>query len=159
MDANEKNLAHVAELMAKAKAAGLEGLGWLESLGVKRCCEGYNGIGPEFLPVAVRDKVTDWLGLFEPAALVHDMRNDVADGTWTGFLHANKEFRANCLKLADAAYPWYSWRRYRARAVAVALFEFVSAENFGWRAWLEAHERYLARKNNLATKDTKDTEP
>ena len=159
MEANEDRLAYIAALIETALAVGLDGADWANRYGLSWLSDAYNGIGPEFLPVAVREKVSKWLHVFEPAALIHDARNHVSDGTWTGFLLANKEFRANCLKLADWNYPWYSWRRYRARAVAIVLFDFVSAENFGWRAWLEAHERYLARKNNLATKDTKDTEP
>ena len=36
--------------------------------------------------------------------------------------------------------------RDRAKAVAEILYCFVSADNFGWRAWQEAHERYLERQ-------------
>ena len=145
MEANEENLAHVAELIEKAKAAGLRGADWLESLGAKRCCEGYNGIGPEFLPPALREKVTKWLHLFEPAAMIHDDRNNVSDGSRAGFERANEEFFDNCLALANRAYPWYSWKRNRARAAAWAMFEFVSGKP-GWFAWLEAHERFVNRK-------------
>ena len=147
METNEENLAHVAELIERAKAAGLQGADWLESLGVKRCCEGYNGIGPEFLPVKIRAKVTKHLALFEPAALPHDMRNDVSDGTREGFLAANDEFRYNCLRLAELAYPNDDKRRVAAKAAAEILFLFVSADGFGWKAWLEAHERYVKKTN------------
>lgn len=146
MEANNENLAHVADLIARAKAAGLRGADWLESLGVKRCCEGYNGIGPEFLPARVRAKVTKHLALFEPAALPHDMRNDVSDGTREKFAAANDEFRYNCLRLAERAYPNDRKRRVAAKAAAEVLFLFVSAEDFGWRAWLEAHERFVEKQ-------------
>ena len=147
METNEKNLAHVAELIERAKAAGLQGADWLESLGVERCCEGYNGIGPEFLPVKIRAKVTKHLALFEPAALPHDLRNDVSDGTREGFLAANDEFRCNCLRLAELAYPNDRKRRIAAKAAAEILYLFVSADGFGWKAWLEAHERYVKKTN------------
>ena len=65
----------------------------------------YNGIGPEFLPIDVRAKVTEWLALFEPAALIHDCRVGASDGWREGFLASNDEFRRNCLTLADRAYP------------------------------------------------------
>ena len=154
MEANEENLAHVAELIEKAKAAGLRGADWLESLGVKRCCEGYNGIGPEFLPAWARAKVTKHLALFEPAALPHDLRNDVSalphdlrndvsDGTREKFLAANDEFRTNCHILAERAYPNDPKRRIAADAAAEILYLFVSADGFGWKAWLEAHERFV----------------
>ena len=146
MEANEENLAHVAELIEKAKSAGLRGAVWLESLGVKRCCEGYNGIGPEFLPAWARAKVTKHLALFEPAALPHDLRNDVSDGTREGFLAANDEFHYNCLRLADLAYPTNRKRRAAAWAAAEVLYLFVSADSFGWRAWQEAHERFVNKQ-------------
>ena len=148
METVEKNIAHVQALIDEAKAAGLDGAGWVSSLGAVRCCEGYNGIGPEFLPAKIRAKVTAYLSTFEAAALIHDMRNDVADGTRESFLAANDEFRINCILLADHRYakPRQGLRRYRARAVAQILYDFVSADSFGWKAWLEAHERYLSRQ-------------
>ena len=146
MEANEENLAHVAELIERAKAAGLKGADWVASLGVKRCCEGYNGIGPEFLPAWARAKVTMHLALFEPAALPHDLRNDVSDGTREKFLAANDEFRTNCHILAERAYPNDPKRRIAADAAAEILYLFVSADGFGWKAWLEAHERFVERQ-------------
>ena len=146
METNEENLAHVAELIEKAKAAGLRGTCWLESLGVKRCCEGYNGIGPEFLPAWARALVTKHLGLFEPAALPHDLRNDVSDGTRDGFLFANDEFYYNCHRLADLAYPTNRKRRVAAKAAAEILYLFVSGTP-GWIAWQQAHERFVQRQS------------
>ena len=138
MDGKEGKRARVRRLAEEARAAGLAGAGWCVGLGVDRVAEEYNGIGPEFLPADVRAKVTEWLALFEPAALIHDCRTGASDGSREGFLAANDEFRRNCLTLADRAHPWYSWRRYRARAVAQVLFDFVSADGFGWKAWLDA---------------------
>jgi len=153
MEANDKNLAHVAKLIETAKAAGLKGADWVASLGVKRCCEGYNGIGPEFLPAWARAKVTKHLALFEPAALPHDLRNDVSDGTREKFLAANDEFRTNCHILAERAYPNDPKRRIAADAAAEILYLFVSADGFGWKAWLEATERAKARDLNHKTSD------
>ena len=148
METVEKNIAHVQALIDEAKAAGLDGAGWVSSLGAVRCCEGYNGIGPEFLPAKIRAKVTAYLSTFEAAALIHDMRNDVADGTRASFLAANDEFRSNCLKLAARKYPKRNQRvrKLAAKAAAEILYDFVSADSFGWKAWLEAHERYLSRQ-------------
>jgi len=153
MEANDKNLAHVAKLIETAKAAGLKGADWVASLGVKRCCEGYNGIGPEFLPAWARAKVTKHLALFEPAALPHDLRNDVSDGTREKFHAANDEFRYNCHRLAELAYPNDFKRRAAADAAAEILYLFVSADGFGWKAWLEATERAKARDLNHKTSD------
>ena len=138
----------VGKLIDEARAAGLAGADWCVGLGVDKVAEEYNGIGPEFLPIDVRAKVTEWLALFEPAALIHDCRVGASDGWREGFLASNDEFRRNCLTLADRAYPWYSWRRYRARAVAQLLFDFVSADDFGWKAWMDAFEKNEKAKEN-----------
>ena len=139
MDADRMKRA--GKLIEEALAAGLEGAEWCSGLGIARIAGEYNGIGPEFLPAGVRAGVTEWLDLFEPAAVIHDCRVGLSDGSRAAFLAANDEFRRNCLRLADRAYPWWSWRRWRARAVAQVLFDFVSADNFGWRAWREACAR------------------
>ena len=142
------NIAHVKALIEEAQAAGLHGAGWIAAMGAERCCEGYNGIGPEFLKPRVRAKVTEHLSIFEPAAVIHDMRNEFADGTREKFLAANEEFRHNCLVLAERKYPQRNQRvRQRAaKAAAEILFKFVSADGFGWKAWLEAHDRYISRQ-------------
>lgn len=146
MDADAKS--DVGKLIGEALAAGLEGAEWCSGLGIDRIAEEYNGIGPEFLPADVRAKVTEWLALFEPAALIHDCRVGESDGFRRGFLASNDEFRRNCLALAGRAYPWWSWRRWRARAVAQVLFDFVSADGFGWKAWLDAFEKNEKAKEN-----------
>ena len=144
MQPMEKKSLH--DLITEAHEVGLEGLDFLGKFGFAEIERGYNGIGPEFLPATVREKITEHLATFEAAAVIHDMRNDVSDGTRRGFYHANDEFWRNCVRLADHAYPWWSLRRYRARAVAKVLYRFVNAEHFGWKAWIDAHERYISRR-------------
>ena len=136
----------IGELIATAADARLDGLDFIGGFSFAELEQGYNGIGPEFLLAAVRDWITKHLEIFEPAALIHDMRFTVSDGTRASFLAANDEFRRNCLKLADHAHPWYSWKRYRARAVAQILFDFVSSDNTGWKAWIEANGKPLSRQ-------------
>ena len=151
METNEENLAHVAELVRIARDAGLEGCDWLAQFTLVEIARGYNGIGPEFLPAWARDALSSGLDIFAPCAVIHDMRNDVSDGTRERFLAANDEFRRNCLKMADLAYPPQpgvedDLKRARAKAVAEILYLFVSADGFGWKAWLEAHEKFVNRK-------------
>ena len=137
-----ETLETIDALIAKAEEAELFGLDFVNGLDREVVQDSYNGIGPEFLDPDTRAKVTGHLALFAPAALVHDLRNEFSDGTRSSFEYANFEFLQNCRKLADHAYAWYNPRRYRARAVAQLLFVAVSAEKFGWRAWLEAKERH-----------------
>ena len=146
METNENRSALVAGLVEIALVVKLDGADWACRHGIRWLCEAYNGIGPEFLPPALRAKVTDWLHIFEPAALIHDARNHVSDNTRKGFEAANDEFLWNCRKLADFHYPWWSWKRYRARFVAAALYDFVSGTP-GWIAWQQAHERFVQRQS------------
>ena len=144
-----ESLETINALIAKAEEAELIGLDFVKGLDKTVVQDSYNGIGPEFLGPDKRAKVTEHLYLFAPAALVHDLRNEFSDGTRSSFEYANDEFLQNCRKLADHAYAWYNPRRYRARAVAQLLYVAVSAEKFGWRAWLEAkarHEQKMAAK-------------
>lgn len=135
----------IESLIAKGVEAELYGMDFVQGLDLETVRESYNGIGPEFLDPEVREKVSELLSIFEPAALVHDLRNEFSDGTRKGFEYANDEFLKNCLKLADYNYCFINPRRYRARAVARILYKLVSAEKFGWRAWLEAKERHEAK--------------
>ncbi len=150
-------------LVQRAVDAGLDGLDFLSSFSYAELAEGYNGIGPEFLPEWMRETLSDKLDIFAPAALGHDMRNDVSDGTRASFLAANDEFRRNCMKLAERVYPQQpgvedDLMRARAKAVAEILYCFVSADNFGWRAWLDAHERFVER-HGAASTDKKEKQP
>lgn len=100
----------------------------------------YNGIGPEWMEPEIRDKVTKYFSLFEPAALIHDLRNYKSDGSEVAFHDANEEFIRNCKKLAKKKYSWYDWRRYRGLAVAHLLFDFVDGKG-GWKAWTDCAEK------------------
>ncbi len=136
----------INELLEIATAANLDGLDFLSQFTEDQLADGYNGIGPEFLGEKVRAKVSEFLHIFKPAAVAHDLRNEMSDGTRKGFKYANDEFLRNCLKLADYYYKGKDARRHvRARAAARILYAFVSAEGFGWRAWLEAKERHAAK--------------
>lgn len=146
METTEK----IESLIARGVEAELFGIDFVQGLDLETVRDSYNGIGPEFLDSDTRAKVTDHLAIFEPAALVHDLRNEFSDGTRYSFNYANYEFLRNCRKLADKKYGWYNPRRYIARRVAKLLYLAVSAEKFGWRAWLEAkarHEEKMAAKN------------
>lgn len=131
----------VAEVVAKAKELCLMGLDFVSEFDTEGICKDYNGIGPQFLPPKLRDGVTSKLAIFEPAALVHDLRFGKSDGTRKSFDYANNEFFVNCHKCAKAAYKWWNWKRYRAYIVIDAMHEFNCNQAGGWRAWLEAYDR------------------
>ena len=139
------NEAKIDSLVKTAVLAELDGVEFLQDFDDSTIRREYNGIGPEWAGETVRETATRYLTLFEPAALVHDMRNYMSDGSRKGFYYANMEFHENCLKLADYAYPWWNWRRYRARLVAHALYDFVRG-NGGWKAWTDCYERNVTLK-------------
>ena len=130
----------VAALLATAQEAGLEGADWAARKPLAEIVAAYNGIGADWMPAEVRAKITEWLALFEPAALIHDLRYTESDGYRLWFNYANDEFLRNCRRLAANRYAWYNWRRYRANAVAAILYECVRSEG-GWRAWQDAAKK------------------
>ena len=147
MEANDENLAHVAELYKTAVMAGLDGVEFLAEFEDGVLAREYNGIGPEWAGHRIRDWITGKFGVFEPAALIHDMRNYRSDGTRAAFMAANEEFLRNCLKLVNYSFPWYRLRRYTMRGVAMGMYDFVSGPG-GWAAWHDAHERNLSHKTS-----------
>ncbi len=122
--------------MKIARAADLEGLSFVAQFDYEQL-SAYNGIGPQSLSEDKRKKLSKYLALFAPAALIHDMRYEVGDGTRKGFNYANMEFRENCIKLAKYKYGFLNWRRYCAWLAAQAMFGFVSGPD-GWEAWKKA---------------------
>ena len=136
------------ELYGLANAAQLDGVEFISHFSAAELADGYNGIGPEFLPATIREKVTQHLSLFAPAALIHDLRNELSDGTRQSFNYANYEFLSNCRKLAAWKYAWYNPRRWIARHVATLLYNFVAGD-CGWTAWLQAKERHAKKLASL----------
>ena len=138
--------AKIDELCKRAVLAGLDGVEFIQGFDYAVLAREYNGIGPDGAGAQVRDLLTGEPALFEPAALIHDLRNYESDGTGAAFHYANGEFLLNCLKLAKQAYPWWRPRRYAAIAAANAMFDFVEGPG-GWKAWREAHEKFVKRQN------------
>ena len=142
---NMKTEAEIDKLLKIAAEANLEGLDFLSSFTPAQLADGFNGIGPEFLKPRARAAVSGVLHIFKPAALGHDLRNELSDGTRESFHAANEEFLHNCIKLAEYHYAAYPRKLRRAKIAAEILYKFVEAESFGWRAWLEAKERHAAK--------------
>ena len=137
--ATEKKIDELVRLAIAAELDGVDELIDAPTWALARC---YNGCGPEWIDncliygVRIRDKLTRFLELFEPAFLQHDWDFSNSDGSEDRFHAANLRLLYNCRKLADRKYGWWNWKRYRARAAAFALFEAV--ETFGWKAWTDA---------------------
>lgn len=129
--------AEIEELIATARAANLEGVELLNG-DPEAIALVYNGIGPEEWPEEWRRAITRCFDLFQPAALIHDLRFTYASGTRRDFNFANVEFHNNCLKLARFSIPWWRvLRRFLADGSALAFYEAVSSQ-FGWDAYVKA---------------------
>lgn len=122
----------IEELIQKVKAAELEGAEILDRFTAEEIGKIYNGIGPDRFPDWLRELVTESAGIFEPAAVIHDVEYDIG-GTWQDFTEANERFRRNCYRLVKAEYPWWSPLRYawlnRARRWA------NYCQLFGWEGF------------------------
>ena len=129
--------AEIEELIATARAANLEGVELLNG-DPEAIALVYNGIGPEEWPEEWRRAITRCFDLFQPAALIHDLRFTYASGARRDFNFANVEFHNNCLKLARYSIPWWRvLRRFLADGSALAFYEAVSSP-FGWDAYVKA---------------------
>jgi len=133
------------ELMTRAVEAELDGVELFAQFSIDDIQREYNGIGPEWMPAEIRDRLSGHLELFAPAALIHDLRYSRSNGSRFDFNFANMEFGGNCVKLANDAHPWYSWRRYAARAAAQVAFDCVRSQA-GWIAWCEASRKSFNRE-------------
>ena len=137
--------AKIDELVKAAVLAELDGVEFLQEFDYQTLCREYNGIGPEWAGAAIRAKVTKYLALFEPAALIHDMRNFRSDGSRRAFHAANDEFLHNCLKIINAHYHEDEKKYAKARAAVFAMYAFVAGPG-GWKAWQDCYERNLFLK-------------
>ena len=138
----------IEDLWRRAVYARLEGVVAFAYMNPDEMAAEYNGIGPDSLPEEVRGKLTEWLALFEPAALIHDLRFSQSNGCRQAFISANEEFLENCKRLAKAEYGMFSWKRYRAIAAALVMYECVKS-SAGWNAWRDAYEHRISqRKEN-----------
>lgn len=137
----QENLKHVSDLYETAVKADLD-LGFAASLSDDRLAELYNGCGPEWLPARIREKLTRLLALFEPAFLIHDCDYSAANGSTGDWAVANDRLEMNCLALANYTYPWYSWRRYRARFAALEIASLC--RRYGWTAYVSAAKKLCA---------------
>lgn len=130
----------VLELRDKARDMQLVGWWRLYRYEPEELARIYNGIGAEWMTEKVVKALTKFLGVFGPAAQIHDVDFHESDGSKDSFEAANDKFLRNCRKCAKTAYGWWRPRRYAALGVAKVMFKAVSGPG-GWVAWRNAYER------------------
>lgn len=144
-EANKKKEAHVEELLMQANILNLYGAEEIIDIPLAELVRVYNGCGPEWLPSAAREKLTEYFAIFEPAFMIHDWRFSRSDGTRCRFNFANFELEQNLRRIAKAKYGFFNWRRYRALAAAKIIAG--ACDRFGWSAWLDCHKKSLTPKS------------
>jgi hypothetical protein len=77
----------------------------------------YNGIGPEWFPEKIRDKVTEYFAFQEESCLIHDCENNIRPKTqkqfklWNDRLYSNMIKKIKSEKNAGKVYFWRFWRK------------------------------------------------
>ena len=133
-EAKKKKLAEIAALIKKACDLKLTDAAWVACFSPEELATVYNGIGPEWLPYALREKLTKYLAIFAPACLIHDFHYWIGDGTLKDFNYANDTLEANCRKCINAETKWYQiFRRVAGYYAAHLMAE--ACRRYGWSAY------------------------
>lgn len=128
---------NVAKLVHKAQQLKLEGVEILDNYSLDEIGQIYNGIGPDRFPDWLREAVTDSAGIFEPAAVIHDIEYNIG-GTWQNFTDANERFKRNCYKLVKDEYGWWNPLRYAWLNKARRWAHYC--QMFGWEGFHKRKE-------------------
>ena len=129
-----KKLAEITALIKKACDLKLTDAAWVACFSPEELSVVYNGIGPEWLPYALREKLTKYLAIFAPACLIHDFHYWIGDGTLKDFNYANDTLEANCRKCINAETKWYQLLR-RATGYYAAHLMAEACRRYGWSAY------------------------
>lgn len=133
-EAKAKKLAEITALIKKACDLKLTDAGWVACFAPEELSAVYNGIGPEWLPLSIREKLTKYLAIFAPACLIHDFHYWIGDGTLKDFNYANDILEANCRKCINAETKWYQLLRRSAGYYAAHLMA-EACRRYGWSAY------------------------
>ena len=133
-EAKAKKLAEITALIKKACDLKLTDAAWVACFSPEELAAVYNGIGPEWLPCALREKLTKYLAIFAPACLIHDFHYWIGDGTLKDFTYANDTLEANCRKCINAETKWYQIFR-RAAGYYAAHLMAEACRRYGWSAY------------------------
>jgi hypothetical protein len=133
-EAKEKIKSNIKELLKKALELKLTDAAWVACFTPEELATVYNGIGPEWLPYAIREKLTKYLAVFAPACLIHDFHYWIGDGTLKDFNYANDILEANCRKCINAETKWYQLLR-RAAGYYAAHLMAEACRRYGWSAY------------------------
>lgn len=130
------DIATVNRMLDAVAAYSLCGGTFLETLTASQLAQGFNGIGPEWFPDALRRAIDRLHADFLPVAFVHDEQWAWGPCTKEWFDLTNDMFEENGRIVADAKYGWWDPRRYIRRRQARDFA--VLCRYFGWPAFMQA---------------------
>ena len=133
-EAKTKKIAEITALIKKACDLKLTDAAWVACFTSEEIAVAYNGIGPQWLPYAIREKLTKYLSIFAPACLIHDFHYWICDGSFKDFVYANDTLEANCRKCINAETKWYQLLRRSAGYYAAHLMA-EACRRYGWSAY------------------------
>ena len=136
------DIAAVRHLREQCEKYQLENRGILAKFTDAELAKIYNGMGPEAFPDWMRKALDALHPSLKCVVLIHDVENELSDGTEEGFWASNDRFRHNGVKVAKIEYKWYNPRRYLVMFDA-AKYAAV-CQLFGWPFW--ARERIKKAK-------------
>jgi hypothetical protein len=133
-EAKKKKLAEITALIKKALELKLTDAEWVACFSSEELAPVYNGIGPEWLPSSIREKLTEYLAIFAPACLIHDFRFRIGNGSYLDFASANNALEENLYKCVNAEIKWYHPLRRLAGYYAAHLMA-EACRRYGWSAY------------------------
>lgn len=114
----------------------------------------YNGMGPDAFPDWMRKALDALHPSLKCVVLIHDVENELSDGTEESFQASNDRFRHNGIKVAKIEFKWYNPRRYLVMFDA-AKYAAV-CQLFGWSFWARDRIKKAAWMARCLLKSIKD---
>lgn len=130
----------IAELRAQIERLDLERDRSFDEMLDEFLAREFNGCGPDWLPAALRKKLSRELGRFMAAFLIHDHDFTNSDGTWASFCLANARLLRNCVKIVKAEVHWIRfWKRIQLMAACREIW--FACQAAGWKGYVACAKR------------------
>lgn len=144
----------ICDLVEKYQLGGRD---VLKLYSIEEIAKIYNGAGPDSWPEIGREILTNFMSLFKPVIMIHDLNFDRSDGTEETFQTVTARWKTNCRIIMEAEYPFWTikqldrqYRRDRAYwFVEMELANLAISGDSARVAWKAAYNR---NKSNPETK-------
>lgn len=146
-------LEEIAELRKRCNDYNLDGREIIDGYLNSELIHIYNGAGPDSWHDWSRNTLTDFMRLYTPVVLIHDVQFHESDGTREAFDKTVSNWKSNTRKIFNAKYPLWTWSMLRPsyRAERAYWYSVMRASNLGiscttaYNAWLDAYKRRIQK--------------